>query len=511
MATDKPSLQYIWAESGTATKPDDAKIQAGYVAEKPYAVNFNWLIQRAELWMKHANENGIPVWDAVTDYAVGALTNVAGVLYRSLQTPNVNQAPASEAAYWQAVSLAAITPFVVGATGTYTTIQAAITAAAAVYASSGIEQLVYVQPGSYAENLLLADGVHLIGSGESATSLTGTQSFIGTAGVVNSSIANLNIASNSDVSALIIQSAADVTTFKVNHVKIVKSTGDTNSACVINITNEEGYGDIDLFNVEIRTGAGVACKSLSVSGNASVVCASCDIGSSSALGVVVIQANDACGVICTDCNVNGQVVAADFTYVSLTECAHNAQGVAALTIAENAYADTIDGMITCNQEPIVAGTGSFYYKNVGMPISRGFAATLNGGNVTMGRIHTEADPTLEQARALFYDIDAKTLGTTTLTTIPDSKSSVVYSILLIVASAVDITVPPTIRIGTEADDDVLVAPVQLEADMVAAGKTQLFTFVSDELVEYTDIILTVDVAATGTSMALKGILHQDIF
>jgi len=42
-------------------------------------------------------------WSSVTDYAVGAQVNVAHVIYESVQTPNVNHAPATEPLYWAAV------------------------------------------------------------------------------------------------------------------------------------------------------------------------------------------------------------------------------------------------------------------------------------------------------------------------------------------------------------------------------------------------------------------------
>lgn len=64
-----------------------------------------------------------------------------------------------------------ITPYVVGASGQagYTTIQSAISAASG--AGGG---LVFIQPGTYTEDLTLADGVSLFGSSESDTIIIGT-------------------------------------------------------------------------------------------------------------------------------------------------------------------------------------------------------------------------------------------------------------------------------------------------------------------------------------------------
>jgi hypothetical protein len=63
-----------------------------------------------------------------------------------------------------------LTPFIVGTDNhaEYATIQSAITAATAAGASSSSPANVYIKPGTYTENITLADGVNLVGFGGGA-------------------------------------------------------------------------------------------------------------------------------------------------------------------------------------------------------------------------------------------------------------------------------------------------------------------------------------------------------
>jgi len=104
MATSKPALEFAWAESGSKSDPGSTKTQAGFGAEIPTAEAHNWIWNRSDEFLKHVNENGLPVWDASTDYTLGALTLRSGALYGSIQTPNINQTPGSSPTYWTLLS-----------------------------------------------------------------------------------------------------------------------------------------------------------------------------------------------------------------------------------------------------------------------------------------------------------------------------------------------------------------------------------------------------------------------
>jgi hypothetical protein len=60
-----------------------------------------------------------------------------------------------------------ITPFVVGPVGKagYQTIQSAIDVAAPIAAATGAAQAIYIQPGTYTENLVIQSGIVLVGTG----------------------------------------------------------------------------------------------------------------------------------------------------------------------------------------------------------------------------------------------------------------------------------------------------------------------------------------------------------
>lgn len=81
-------------------------------------------------------------------------------------------------------------PFIVGASGPYTTIQAAINAAAAV-ATITQQQMVLINPGTYTENLTLMDFVHLscFGASDIAVTINGNATYTSS---VSNGILSLN-------------------------------------------------------------------------------------------------------------------------------------------------------------------------------------------------------------------------------------------------------------------------------------------------------------------------------
>tara|TARA_R100000655_G_scaffold15789_3_gene34796 strand:+ start:1971 stop:2630 length:660 start_codon:yes stop_codon:yes gene_type:complete len=103
MAQAKPDLTNgIWGSNGSTTDPGAAKTIIGWINENPPAEVQNWWQNRADEFITHVNQEGIAVWDAATDYPVDGLAKGSdGTVYKSLQTPNVNQDPISVPTYWE--------------------------------------------------------------------------------------------------------------------------------------------------------------------------------------------------------------------------------------------------------------------------------------------------------------------------------------------------------------------------------------------------------------------------
>jgi microcystin-dependent protein len=98
----KPNVNTVWASAGLATPVDPTKQALGYVAEIPDYDDFNGNLQQISAFLKHVNQEGIPVWDAATAYFATGYAKGNGTIYVALQD-NTNQAlPAAGAAnaYW---------------------------------------------------------------------------------------------------------------------------------------------------------------------------------------------------------------------------------------------------------------------------------------------------------------------------------------------------------------------------------------------------------------------------
>lgn len=100
--TTKPDVNIKWAESGSILEPDDAKKQLGWIAEVPTFQFMNFVLNRQDEFNAHVNEQGMPLWDAITDFPVDAFTKVGNTIYTSLQTPNINKEPtANLSTFWK--------------------------------------------------------------------------------------------------------------------------------------------------------------------------------------------------------------------------------------------------------------------------------------------------------------------------------------------------------------------------------------------------------------------------
>lgn len=129
MAQIKPAIDTVWGSTGSTTDPGTTKMNLGWTAEIPTHDVQNFWQQRADEMLTHINEQGIAVHDAVTDYPVDAWAKGSdGQVYKSLQTPNINQDPTTEAAFWTVAGFSLETAsrtITIGAGSTYAQIQAA--------------------------------------------------------------------------------------------------------------------------------------------------------------------------------------------------------------------------------------------------------------------------------------------------------------------------------------------------------------------------------------------------
>lgn len=71
MATefDKPSkLEVIWADNGDILDPGDTKYETGWGVEIPPRQWENYIQNKQDAFIAHANQHGTPVWDATSQY-----------------------------------------------------------------------------------------------------------------------------------------------------------------------------------------------------------------------------------------------------------------------------------------------------------------------------------------------------------------------------------------------------------------------------------------------------------
>jgi hypothetical protein len=96
LITKPTGMSKIWALSGVKETPADSKIAQGWVVELPPYQYDNWLSNRQDTYNAHANQLGIPQWDAVTEYQGGKsyTSGIDGVIYKALVT-NTNVVPSN--------------------------------------------------------------------------------------------------------------------------------------------------------------------------------------------------------------------------------------------------------------------------------------------------------------------------------------------------------------------------------------------------------------------------------
>lgn len=86
----KPTMAHgVWADRGETITPSNAKVATGWVVEIPPHQIFNWWMKRADAFIAHNNQRGVPAWDAATQYysSVSYVTGPEnGLVYRAITT-----------------------------------------------------------------------------------------------------------------------------------------------------------------------------------------------------------------------------------------------------------------------------------------------------------------------------------------------------------------------------------------------------------------------------------------
>lgn len=246
-----------------------------------------------------------------------------------------------------------ITPYVVGSAGEagYTTIQAAITAANA--AGGG---LVFIQPGTYTEDLTLSDGVHLFGSSESATTIIGTHT------PPNSGTVNIFRIAFQDATAIFSSAAAGSTELLVEDSSFNVTNGFsfdlpnwTGSIGLFDIgnlgTNDGGInntGGLTLFMYAAGLGNGT--------GQTMVLSGSITINSSDLACPIDFQT----GAVATIDNttVAGALTFSNNSQVALSNNRVSTGATAAVTMSSSGACSIENCVIDSTNNPAIAGAGA---------------------------------------------------------------------------------------------------------------------------------------------------------
>lgn len=97
----KPTIKNVWASTGLKVEPSDAKMDTGWIVERPPHQFQNYLQHRVDSFIKHVNEAGIPVWDAATVYTAGKsyVQGSDGKIYKCV-TDGFNENPVGNPTNW---------------------------------------------------------------------------------------------------------------------------------------------------------------------------------------------------------------------------------------------------------------------------------------------------------------------------------------------------------------------------------------------------------------------------
>lgn len=98
----KPTtLNSVWAVAGDRIKPEESKIQTGWLVEIPLREYENWLTNRQDQAIAHFNQRGIAQWDGVTQYLGGKsyVQGSNGKIYKAI-VDSVGANPVTSSGSW---------------------------------------------------------------------------------------------------------------------------------------------------------------------------------------------------------------------------------------------------------------------------------------------------------------------------------------------------------------------------------------------------------------------------
>lgn len=275
-----------------------------------------------------------------------------------------------------------VTPYVVGPTGNYATIQAALDAAT----STGIAQTVYVQPGTYVEDLTLYDGMTIRGE-NIQTTITGVHTPPNSGAVI---FIDLYLTSATDI---ITSAAAGTTRLRFE-------------TCTFNCTN--GYvvdcaswtGPVDIFNCNV---ASTADGVVNVAASTVAIEDSFVGAGANALGI-------AGGTLAI---INSRIA-----------CPISPTGACAASITQGSF---IGATITTAGTTALAISNSTISSGANAAISQGSAGALTVSNTT---ITSAANPCITGAGAgavtltdVNFTSNAALVGTLTMAHVAETKST----------------------------------------------------------------------------------------
>lgn len=112
MAFAKPNLSRVWAFTAPPSNVVDpdvttpGKWDSGWMVEIPPFEHFNYLQQSFSGGLAHLNQQGVMVWDALTEYDITGLAKGSdGNVYRSLVATNMGNDPISSPTQWELVTI----------------------------------------------------------------------------------------------------------------------------------------------------------------------------------------------------------------------------------------------------------------------------------------------------------------------------------------------------------------------------------------------------------------------
>lgn len=97
---NKPNMNYgVWGSNGNIAVPTSEKVDLGWIIERPPNEVMNWLQNRQDSMLQFINQRGIPTWDSLTEYPLGAYVVRSGTLYKAI-SQNIDKDPTLNSAIW---------------------------------------------------------------------------------------------------------------------------------------------------------------------------------------------------------------------------------------------------------------------------------------------------------------------------------------------------------------------------------------------------------------------------